>query len=184
MTDLDNVLKSSSITLLTKVCVVKKVFFSSHVWMWELDHTEGWALKNWCFWIVVLEKTLESPLECKEIQSINLKGNHPWIFIGRTDVETKAPILWPPKGKSRLIRKDPDAGKNWGQEEKEATADVMVEWHHWLKGMRLSQLLEIVKDRKTWHEAVHEVTKSQTGLSDWITTTKSNWMIDLHWFFP
>ena len=134
MTDLDNVLKSSSITLLTKVCVVKKVFFSSHVWIWELDHTEGWALKNWCFWIVVLEKTLESPLECKEIQSINLKGNHPWIFIGRTDVETKAPILWPPKGKSRLIRKDPDAGKNWGQEEKEATADVMVEWQHWLKG--------------------------------------------------
>ena len=134
MTDLDNVLKSSSITLLTKVCVVKKVFFSNHVWMWELDHTEGWALKNWCFWIVVLEKTLESPLECKEIQSINLKGNHPWIFIGRTDVETKAPILWSPKGKSRLIRKDADAGKNWGQEEKEATEDVMVGWHHWLKG--------------------------------------------------
>ena len=107
-------------------------FCNNHVGMWELCHKEVWALKNWCFLIVVLKKTLESPLECKEIKPLNLKGNQPWILIGR--IYAEALILWPSDVKSRLIRKDPDAGKNWGQEEKEATADVMVEWHHWLKG--------------------------------------------------
>ena len=99
-------------------------FASSHVWMWELDLKEGWAPKNWCFQTVVLEKTLESPLDSKEIKSVNPKGNQPWIFIGRTDAE--APILWPPDSKSRLIGKDPDAKKDWGQEEKRATEDEMV----------------------------------------------------------
>ena len=107
-------------------------FSSSHVWMSELDNKEGWALKNQCFWMVVLEKSLESPLDCEEIQPVYPKRNQSWIFLGRTDAE--ALIFWPPDAKSWLIRKDPDAGKNWGQEEKEATADVMVEWHHWLKG--------------------------------------------------
>ena len=93
--------------------------------MWELDHKEGWAPKNWCFRIVMLEKTLESPLNCKEIKPVNPKGNQPWIFIGRTDAEAAAPILWPPDSKSWLIRKDPDAGKDWGQE-KEAAEDEMV----------------------------------------------------------
>ena len=100
-------------------------FSSSHVWMWELDHKESWALKNWCFWTVVLEKTLKSPLDCKEIKPVNPKGNQPWIFTARTDAE--APILWPPDAKTRLIRKNPDGGKDWGQEEKWETG-----WDGWM----------------------------------------------------
>jgi len=107
-------------------------FSSSHVWMWEPDYKESWALKNWCFWTVVLEQTLESPLDCKEIQPVHPKGNQSWIFIGRTDVEAETPILWPPAGKNWLIGKDPDAGKDWRQEEKGMTEDEMVVWHHWL----------------------------------------------------
>ena len=96
---------------------------SSHVWMWELDHKESWVLKNWCFWTVVLEKTLESPFDCKEIQPVNPKGNHSWVFVGRTDAETETPVLWPPDAKNWLIGKDPDAGKDWKQEEKGMTED-------------------------------------------------------------
>ena len=106
----------------------------NHVWMWELDYKESWAPKNWCFWTVVLEKTLESPLDCKEIQPVHPKGNQSWIFIGRTDAEAEAPILWPPDAKSWLIWKDPDAGKDWRQEEKGMTEDKMVGWHYWLDG--------------------------------------------------
>ena len=102
--------------------------------MWDLDYIESWAPKNWCFWTVVLEKTLESPLDCKEIQPVHPKGNQSWIFIGRTDVAAETPILWPPDVKSWLIGKDPDAGKEWGQEEKGMTEDEMVGWHHWLDG--------------------------------------------------
>ena len=109
-------------------------FSSSYVWMWKLDHKEDWAPKSWCFWTVVLEKTLESPLDCKEIQPVHPKGNESWVFIGRTDVETETPILWPPDAKSWLIWKDPDAGKDWGQEEKGMTEDEMVGWHLWLNG--------------------------------------------------
>ena len=102
--------------------------------MWELDYKESWALKNWCFWTVVLEKTLESPLDCKEIQLVHPKGDQSWVFIGKTDVEVETPTLWPPDSKSWLIGKDPDAGKNWGQEEKGKTEDEMVKWHHRLDG--------------------------------------------------
>ena len=109
-------------------------FFSSHAWIWELDHKEGLALKNWCLWTVVLEKTLESPLDCKEIQPVHPKGNQHWIFIGRTDAEAETPTVWPPDAKYWLIRKDPDAGKDWGQEEKRMTEGEMVGWHHWLNG--------------------------------------------------
>ena len=112
-------------------------FSSSHVQMWELNHKEGWALKNWCFQIVVLEKTLESPWDCKEIKPVSPKGNQPWIFIGRTYAE--ALILWPPDGKSRLIGKDPDTGKDWGQEEKRTTEDETVGWHLWLNGREFGQ---------------------------------------------
>ena len=105
-------------------------FSSSHVWMWELVYKESWMLKNWCFWTVVLEKTLESPLDCKEIQPIKPKGNQSWILIGRTDDEAEAPILWPPDAKNWLIGKDPAAGKDWRQEEKGMTEDEMVGWHH------------------------------------------------------
>ena len=107
---------------------------TSHVWMWELDYKESWAPKNWCFWTVVLEKTLESPLDCKEIKSVNPKGDQSWIVIGRTDAEAETPILWPPDAKNWLIGKDPDAGKDWRREEKGTTEDEMVGWHHWLNG--------------------------------------------------
>ena len=119
MTNLDSILKSRDITLPTKVHLSQSYgFSSSHVWMWELNHTEGWALKNWCFWTVVLEKTLESPLDCKEIQPVNPNGNQPLVlFIGSTDAEAEAPILWPPDMKSQLTEKDPDTGKDWRQEE-------------------------------------------------------------------
>ena len=102
--------------------------------MWELDHKESWALKNWCFWTVVLEKTLESPLDCKEIQPVHPRGDQSWVFIGRTDAEAEAPILWPPDAKNWLIWKDPDAGKDWRREEKGTTEDEMVGWHHGLDG--------------------------------------------------
>ena len=109
--------------------------------MWELDYKESWAPKNWCFWTVVLEKTLESPLDCKEIKLVNPKGNQSWIFIGRTDVEAETPVFWPPYVKSWLIGKDPDAGKDWRQEEKGMTEDKMVGWHHWLNGCEFEQAL-------------------------------------------
>jgi len=102
--------------------------------MWELDYKESWALKNWCFWTVVLEKTLESPLDFKEIQPVHPKGDQTWVFIGRVDVEAETPILWPPNAKSWLIWKDPDTGKDWGQEEKGTTEDEMVGWHYQLNG--------------------------------------------------
>ena len=117
-------------------------FSSSHVWMWQLDHKEGWTVKN-CFWTVMLEKTLESALDCKEIKPVNLNGNQSWIFIGKTDaeIEAEAPILWPPDAKSWLIRKDPGAGKDWRQEEKGTTEDKMVGCHHWLIGDEFEQAL-------------------------------------------
>ena len=108
--------------------------FHPHVSMWELDYKESWAQKNWCFWTVVLEKTLESPLDCKEVQPVHPKGDQSWMFTGRTDVEAETPVLWPPDAKSWLIGKDPDAGKDWGQEEKGTTEDEMVGWHHRLNG--------------------------------------------------
>ena len=109
-------------------------FSSGHVWMWELDYKESWALKNWCFWTVVLEKTLESPLDCKEIQPVHSKGNQPWVFIGRNDAKAETPVLCPPHAKSWLIGKDSDAGRDWGKEEKGTMEDEMAGWHHLLDG--------------------------------------------------
>ena len=109
-------------------------FSSSHLWMWELDYKESWAPKNWWFWTVVLEKTLESPLDCKYMQPVHPKGNQFWIFIGRTDAEVETPILWPSDEKNWLIWKDPDAVKDWRWEEKGTTEDKMVGWHYWLNG--------------------------------------------------
>ena len=141
--------------------------------MWELDYKESWAPKNWCFWTVVLEKTLESPLDIKEIRLVNPRGNQPWVFIGRTDAEAKAPILWPPNAKSWLTGKDPDAGKDSGQNEKGVTEDEMVGWHHCSMDMNLSKFQEIVKDREGWHAAVHGIAKSRTQLSKWTSANIS-----------
>ena len=109
-------------------------FSSSHVWMWELDWKESWVPKNWCFWTVVLEKTLESPLDCKEVQPVQSKGDQSWVFFGRTDAKAETPILWPPDEKCWLIVKDSDAGRDWGQEEKGTTEDEMAGWHHLHEG--------------------------------------------------
>ena len=133
MTNLDSILKSRDITLPTKVHLVKAMFLCGHVLMWELDYKEGRVPKKWCFWTVVLEKTLESPLDCK-VKPVNPTGNQSWIFIGRTDAEAETPILWPPDVKSRLTGKYPDAGKDWRQEEKGITEDEMAGWHHRLDG--------------------------------------------------
>ena len=129
MTNLDSLLKGRHY-FANKGPSSQSYFSSSQAQIWELDPKEGWELKNWCFWTAVLEKTLENPLDSKEIKPVSPKGNQSWILIERTDAEAEAPKLWPPDMKSQLIWKDPDAGKDWGQEEKGATEDKMVEWHH------------------------------------------------------
>ena len=140
-------------------------FFSSHVWMWKLGYKGTWVLKNWFFWTVVLEKTLESPLGSKEIHPVHPKGNKSWIFIRMTDSE--APILWPPDVKNWLIRKDPDAGKGWRQEEKGTTENEMVGWHHWLNGHEFEQSLGVGDGQGGLACCSPGVTKSQIWLSDW-----------------
>ena len=146
-------------------------FSSSHVQMWELDHKEDWLPENWCFWTLVLKNTLESPLDSKEVKLVNLKGKQPWIFIGRTDAKSEAPIHWPPNAKSQLFGKDPNAGKDWGQEEKKATQDEIVVWHHQLNGHEFEQTPGVSEGQEAWYAAVHGVTKSWTHLSHWITRT-------------
>ena len=137
--------------------------------MWELDYKESWALKNWWFWTVVLEKTLKSPLDCKEIQPVQPNGDQSWVFIGRTDVEAETPMFGLTHVKNWLICKDPDAGKDWGQEEKGKTEDGMVRWHHWLNGHGLHGLWQLVMGREAWRAVVHGIPKSWTRLSNWTT---------------
>ena len=165
MTNLDSIFKSRDITLPKKGPSSQSYgFSSSQVWMWALNYKESWVPQNWWFWTVVLEKTLDSPLDCKEIQPVNLRGNQSWIFIRRTDAEAETPILWSPDVKSWLTGKDPDAGKDWRREEKGMTEDEMVGWHHWLNGTLpwwlLSHhplstfLLVSYRSQRVWHNLV------------------------------
>ena len=172
MTNLDSILKSSITTLPTKVHLVKAMVLpvvkngceSWNIKKAECRRTDAFEL--WCW-----RRLLRVPLDYKEIKPVNPKGNQSWIFIRRTDAKAETPILWTLDAKSQLIRKDPDAGKDWGQEEKGMTDDEMVGWHHWLKDMSLSKLQEMVVDREVWRAAFHGVTKSQTRLRDWATTS-------------
>ena len=170
MTNLDSILKNRDITLDKGPSSQSYGFSSNHVQLWELDHKESWALKNWCFWTVVLEKTLESPLESKEIEPVHPKGNKSWIFIRRTDAEAETLILQLPDVKNWLVRKDPDAGKYWRQEEKGMTEDEMVGWHHWINGNKFEQAPRIGEGQGSL--ACCSPAKSWTWLSDW---TELNW---------
>ena len=159
------------------------VFSSGHVWMWKLEYKKSWAQKNWCFWTVVLEKTHESPLDCKEIQPVHPKGDHTWVFISRTDVEAETPILWPPDAKSWLIGKDLDAEKNWGQE-KGMTEDEMVGWHHWLDGHGFGWTPG-VGDGQGGLECCgswgHKELDTTERLNCWLTESHSRWRIWSQW---
>ena len=170
MTNLDSLLKSRDITLPTKLYVIKAMVFPVVMYgyvSWIIK--KSWTWKNLYLWTVVPEKTLEGSLDCKEIKPVHPKGNQSWLFIGRTD--TEAATLWPPGVKNRLIGKDPDAGKDWKQEEKGKTEDEMLDGITESMDKNMSKLQEMVKDRKAWCAAVQGFTKTQTGLSYWITTT-------------
>ena len=147
-------------------------FSSSYVWMWELDCEEGWVPKNWCFWTVMLEKTLESPLDCKEIQPVHPKGDQSWMFTEGTDVEAETPVLWLPDAKNWLIGKDPDAGKDWGQEEKGTTEDETAGWHHQLNG-----------HESEWTPAVGDGQGGLACCGPWGRKVGHDWVTELNWTF-
>ena len=163
MTSLDSISGSRDITLPTNVHIVRAMVFPVVMYGCELNHKESWAPKNWCLWTVVLEKTLASPLDCKEIKPVNPKGNQSWIFIGKTDAEAEAPILWPSNVKCQLFGKDPDTGKDWRQEEKGMTEDETVGWYHRLNGHEFEQALGDGEGQGSM------VCCSPWGCKDWVT---------------
>ena len=167
ITNLDSILKNRDYFVNKNPSSQGYGFSSGHIWNWELNYKESWALKNWCFLTVVLEKTLENLLDCKEIQPVHLKGNQSWIFVGRTDAEAEATILWPPDAKSWLIGKDIDAGKDWGQKEKGMTEDEMIGWHHWLNGHGFGWTLGAGDGQGGLAGCSSWGQKSQTWLRDW-----------------
>ena len=171
MTNLDSIFKSRDITLPTKVRLVQTMVFSSgHVWMWELDCEESWVLRNWCFWTVVLEKTLESPLDCKDIQPVHPKGNQSWVFFGRTDAKAETPILWPPHVKSWLTGKESDDGRDRRQEEKGTTKDEMAGWYHRLGGHEFE-----------WTLGVDDGQGGLVCCDSWGHKVIHNWVTELNW---
>ena len=175
MTNLESILKSRDITLPTKVHLVKAMFSSGHVWMWKLDCEESWAPKNWYFWTVVLENTLESPLDCKEIQSVHSKRDQSWVFFGRNDAEAETPILWPLHAKSWLIGKDSDAGRNWRQEEKGTTEDEMAGWHHWLNGHEF-EWTPGVGDGQGGLACCNSWGHKELDMTEWLNWTELKWI--------
>ena len=151
--------------------------------MWELDCEEGWAPRNWCFWTVVLEKTLESPLDCKEIQPVHPEGDQPWDFFGRNDGKAETPVLWPPHAKSWLIRKDSDAGRDWGQEEKGTTEDEMAGWHHWLDGHE-SELIPGVGDGQGGLACCDSWGRKELDTTEWLIWSDFIWMVEFLFIVP
>ena len=162
-------------------------FSSGHVWMWELDCEEGWAPKNWCFWTVVLEKTLESPLDCKGMQPVHPKGDQPWVFFGRTDAKAETPVLWPPHVKSWLIGKNSDSGMDWGQEEKGTTEDKMAGWHTRLNGCEF-EWAPGVGDWQGGLACCNWCGRKESDMTEWLNWTelksfKRNLILYFYWMF-
>ena len=175
MTNLDSIFKSRDITLPTKFHLVKAMLFLVVMYgCWELDCEESWLLKNWCFWTVVLEKTLESPLDCKEIQPVHSKGYQPWVFFGRNDAKAETPVLWPPHEKSWLVGKDTDYGRDWVQEEKGMTEDEMAGWHHWLDGRKF-EWTPGVGDAQGGLACCCSWGHKESDTIEWLNWTKLNW---------
>ena len=176
MTNLDSIIQKQRHYFANKGMASQGYGFScGHVLMWELDSEEGWALKNWCFWTVVLENTLESPLDCKEIQPVHSEGDQPWDFFERSDAKAETPVLWPSHAKSWLIGKDSDAGRDWGQEEKGTTEGEMAGWHHWLDGLTL--WVWVNSGSLWWRPGVLRFMGLQRVGHDW--ATELNWTIAL-----
>ena len=179
ITNLDSILKNRDIAVPTKSpCSQSYGFSNGHVWIWELDCKESWAPKNWCFWTVMLEKTLECPLDCKEIQRVHSEGDQPWDFFGRNDAKAETPVLWPPHAKSWLIGKDSDVGRDWGQEEKGMTEDEMAGWHHWLNG-RESEWTPGVGDGQ-WGLACRDSWgRKESDMTEWLNWTNMLYVYQL-----